>query len=272
MTHPLDGGVVLVTGASSGIGRELARQLAPRAKAVALVARRKERLDALAAELEAAKPGLRALAVSCDLSDLEACDRMLAEVERELGPVDVLVNNAGFGDMSMFDRADWPKTKRMIDVDVTALVYLTHRALPGMVARGRGGILNVSSGFGLNLAPGFAGYVGAKHFVTAFTECLRMDLCGTGVVVTQVCPGPVDTEFDDNLGNFLGRQAPAFVTLSPARVARAAVRAFLCRRALVIPGFWMKGLVRLGAWSPRWLLRWVYGLAARAMRRRQLAA
>ena len=124
MTHPLDGGVAVVTGASAGIGKELAAEIAPRAKAIALVARRKDRLEALAKELEASRPGLRALPIECDLSDLASCDAMLAEVESELGPVDVLVNNAGAGDMTIFDRAEWDKTRRMIELNVTALVYL----------------------------------------------------------------------------------------------------------------------------------------------------
>ena len=202
------------------------------------------------------------------LADLASCDAMLAEVESELGPVDVLVNNAGAGDMTIFDRAEWDKTRRMIELNVTALVYLTHKVAPGMVARGRGGILNISSGFGLQVTPGFAGYIGTKHFVSGFTEALRMDLAGTGVVVTQVCPGPVATEFHDHLGNPTGQDPPAFLVISARRCAEIAVRAFLRRRALVIPGFWMNLLIRLGMNTPRWVLRLFWAPAAKLLRKK----
>jgi short-subunit dehydrogenase len=225
----------------------------------------------LAQELEASRPGLRAIAVSCDLSDLASCDAMLAEVERELGPVDVLVNNAGFGDMGIFDRVSWDKTRRMIDVNVTALVYLTYKVVPGMVARGRGGILNISSGFGLTFTPGFASYIGTKHFVSGFSEGLRLDLAGTGVVVTQVCPGPVATEFNDHLGNPTGQDPPSLLVISARACARAAVRAFSRRRALLIPGFWMGLIVPLGMYSPRWVLRLFWWPMARMLRKKQLA-
>lgn len=271
MAHPLDGGVAVVTGASAGIGAALARAIAPRAKAIALVARRKERLEALAKELEAARPGLRAIAVACDLTDLGACDAMIAEVERELGPIDVLVNDAGFGDMGVYDRADWDKTRRMIDLNITALAYLVHKVAPGMVARGRGGILNISSGFGLTVTPGFSAYIGTKHFVSGFTEGLRMDLAGTGVVVTQVCPGPVATEFNDHLGNPTGQDPPKLLVISAEACARAAVRAFLARRALVVPGFWMKLLIGMGTSTPRWVLRLFWGPIAKVLRKKQLA-
>jgi hypothetical protein len=272
MTHPLIGGVVLVTGASSGIGRELAIHVAPHAKAIALVARRKDRLDQLAAELEKSKPGLKAFAVECDLADLSACDRMLAEVMKELGPIDVLVNNAGFGDLGVFDKADWKKTKQMIDLNVTALVYLTHKVLPGMVERNRGGILNISSGFGLTFAPGGSTYVGTKHFVTGFTECLRLDMAGLDVVVTQVCPGPVKTEFSDNIGNFTGQEPPGFVTVTAKHVARGSVRAFLRKRAMYVPGFWISLLVPLGMHTPRWFLRFLYSFGGKILRRKQMSA
>ena len=264
-------GVVVITGASSGIGREIAFEISTHATAVALVARRVDRLEALASDLEKKKPGLKAIAVACDLVDLSACDAMLAEVESKLGPIDVLVNNAGFGDLGVFDRADWTKTKRMIDLNVVSLVYLTHKLLRGMVERARGGVLNISSGFGLTFGPGLAAYVGTKHFVSGFSECLRLDLAGTGVAVTQVCPGPVATEFNDTVGNFTGNEPPAFVVVSARRVARAAVRGYLKRRALVIPGFWMKLLIPLGMHSPRWVMRLLYAVAGKLLRKKQLA-
>ncbi len=271
VSSPIDQGVVLITGASSGIGRALALEIAGRARAVALVARRKDRLEALRAELLAARPGLEVLALGCDVTDRAQTDAMLAEVEAAVGPVDVLVNNAGFGDLGVFDLTDWGRIDQMIALNVVSLTYLTHRVVGPMVARGRGGIVQVSSGFGLTFLPGMAAYIGTKHYVTGFTESLRLDLSGTGVRVTQVCPGPVATEFNDHIGNFTGMDPPGIVTISAERCARAAVRALDRGRALVVPGLLMRLMIFLGVRSPRWLLRALYAPAGRALRRKQLA-
>jgi uncharacterized protein len=266
----IDKGVVIVTGASSGIGRAFAERIAPRASVLVLVARRKDRLDALKDELLARCPDLRVLVEECDVTHRGAVDAMLERVERDGGPVDVLVNNAGFGDLGVFDRADWNKTERMIDLNVTSLLYLTHRLVRGMVERGRGGILNVSSGFGLTFLPGLATYIGTKHFVSGFTEALRLDLAGTGVVVTQVCPGPVKTEFNDTVGNFTGMNVPSIVEISADRCARAGIAAFDRRRPLVVPGILIWILISLGTMTPRFLLRLVYWPVARMLRKTQL--
>ncbi len=266
MRPPLDG-TILVTGASSGIGRELARQLAPRAGALVLVARRTERLEALADELRAKRADLPVHVEPCDLSDAAAVDALLARVEERAGAVDVLVNNAGLGDFGVFDLSDWPKVRAMIDLNVTALVYLTHRLVPAMVARRRGGILNVSSGFGLSFLPGFAAYVGTKHFVTSFTESLRLEVQPEGIVVTQVCPGPVATEFEENAGNF-SEMSPPF-EISPERCARSALAGFARGRALVVPGIAIRLLLALGAFTPRWMLRLLFAPFARRIRRAQ---
>ena len=269
MRPPIDGGTILITGASSGIGREMARQLAPRARALAVVARRRERLEELRSELVAAHPRLVVSVQACDLTDLESSERMVAAVQEELGDVDILINNAGFGDIGMFDRADWNKTQQMIRVNVETLTYLTHRLLAGMVARRRGGILNVSSGFGLNFMPGFSAYVGTKHYVTSFTECLRLETRSAGVVVSQVCPGPTETEFNEVMGVPGGLNAPALSRLTPARSARWALWGFERDRALISPGYIMKLLYFLGAWTPRWFLRLIYAPVGNRMRKLQ---
>ncbi|MEO7092863.1 MAG: SDR family NAD(P)-dependent oxidoreductase [Polyangiales bacterium] len=267
----VDGGVVLVTGASSGIGRELAMLIGPRAKAIVLAARRKDRLLELSRELQARTPHLQVLACAVDVTDQKAVDAMLEEITAAHGPVDVLVNNAGFGDLGVFDLTEWKRTEQMIALNVTSLAYLTHRVLPGMVARGRGGILNISSGFGLTFSPGLSGYVGTKHFVTGFTECLRLDLTGTGVMVTQSCPGPVQTEFADNIGNFTGAEVPKILEISAAHCARASLEAFDEGRALVVPGALMKVLVWIGVQTPRAITRFFYRPAARMLRKKQQA-
>lgn len=266
MSPPTDG-VVLLTGASSGIGRELARLLAAEARVLVLVARRAARLDALAGELRAAHPRLTVDVRPCDVADTGALAGLVDAVEAAHGPVDALINNAGLGDIGLFEASDWEKTQQMVAVNVVALTWLTRRVLPGMVARRRGGVLNISSGFGLAFMPMFSAYVGTKHYVTGFTESLRLELHGTGVVVTQVCPGPVATEFEEVAGNPLGRKVPSFVELTPERCARAALAAFRRGAAMCVPG-WVAWLaISLGRVSPRWLIRLVLGPIGAVVRR-----
>jgi short-subunit dehydrogenase len=268
----IDGGTVLVTGASSGIGMAIARLVAPRAKVLVLVARRVDRLEELRRSLLAARPELKVEIIPCDLAARDDVARLVAEVEQRGLGIDVLVNNAGIGMMGVFDRADRDKTAFMIDLNVTSLTLLTLAFLPGMVERGRGGVINISSGFGLGVMPLFAAYCGTKHYVTGFTEGLRADLAGTGVVATQVCPGPVATEFEQTMGNFTGAKVPGFIEITADHCARAAVNAFERDRALVVPGLTMKLVMLINAASPRFMRRVFAGLVGRLARRKQLAA
>lgn len=268
MKPPLKNSLVLLTGASSGIGREMARTLAPEVNTLVLVARRRDRLEELKAELIADFPRLRVHLQPCDLGDLNATSQMLDRVEKEVGEIQVLINNAGMGDIGFMENSSWEKIQQMIQLNVVSLSYLTHRLLKPMIRRGRGGILNVSSGFGLTFMPMFAAYVGTKHYVSAFSESLRAELSGTGVVVTQVCPGPVSTEF---LGVALEgkarKLAPDLISVSATRCARSAIRGFARGRALVVPGLLPKLIIGLGRISPAWILRPIYSLAARHFRK-----
>jgi short-subunit dehydrogenase len=268
----IDGGTVLVTGASSGIGMAIARLIAPRAKTLVLVARRVDRLEELKRALVEACPALRVEVMPCDLSSREDVARLVAEVVERGVDVDVLVNNAGVGMMGLFDRADVAKTAFMLDLNVTSLTLLTLAFLPGMVERRRGGVMNISSSFGLGVLPMFAAYLATKHYVTGFTEGLCADLAGTGVVVTQVCPGPVKTEFEQTMGNSTGAKVPAFVEISAEHCARAAVGAFDRGRAMVVPGITMKILMLFNALSPRFVRRAFAGLLGRYVRKKQLGS
>ena len=272
MAKPWKDSVVVVTGASSGIGRELARQMAPEAKAMALVARRAARLEALAAELRSAHPRLEVLVRPTDLTDLGECGAMLDDVVAAHGRVGVLVNNAGFGDVGAFDKAGWEKLERMIALNVTALTYLAHRVYPSMVSMGGGGILNISSGFGLEFLPSFATYVGTKHYVSGLSECLRSEAQRLGVTVTQVCPGPVDTEFEAVTGNFTGDSPPSLIRIDAATCARSALRGFARGRAMVVPGFVHRLLIWSGALTPRWFKRLIFRPIAAWFRKRELSA
>jgi short-subunit dehydrogenase len=267
---PIDGSVTLITGASSGLGADFARQLAPRVKTLVLVARRTERLEKLKAELVAKHPALVVSLQPCDLADRVATDALLGRVEKEVGAIDVLINNAGLGDIGVFELAAWPKLLQMIEVNVTALVYLTHRVLPGMIARGRGGILNVSSSAGLHFLPGFATYAATKNFVTAFTEGVRIEARKGGVVMSQLCPGPVATEFEAVASNVPGLEVPSALELSSERCVRWAIAKFSRGKALIVPGYLMILTNFFGGMVPRWLKRFVLGLAIGRLRQHQL--
>ena len=259
---PVDGGTALITGASSGIGREFAAQLAARAGTLVVVARRAGLLEALRAELMAAHPRLQVVALPADLSDEHDVDRCVATLREQVGGVDVLVNNAGLGDQALFDAADWARTRQVLHTNVVGVVQLTALLVPSMVERGRGGVLNVGSGAGLTVMPASAAYSASKHFIDGFSEALRADLAGTGVVVTQVCPGPVDSEFDTVAGSAGGMTGgpPQFLRISAARCAREALAGFDAGQPLVFPGRAYRIAMR------------ALPLLPRALQRRQAAA
>ncbi|MDP3278697.1 MAG: SDR family oxidoreductase [Deltaproteobacteria bacterium] len=269
---PIDQSVTLITGASSGIGEAIARQLAPRVRTMVLVARREARLRTLSEELLRANPQLIVIIEPCDISDLTACGAMLDRVERSAGPIDILINNAGIGHMALYEAAPWHELAAMIQLNVVALSYLTRRVIPSMVARRKGGILNISSGFGLEFLPLFAAYVGTKHYVTGLTEGLHVELTDQNIAVTQSCPGPVQTEFSQNLGADNDVQIPSLISLTAAQCAKRSLAAFERGRAMVLPGFLMKFMALSGALSPRWLKRWLYRWAMPTLRARAAKA
>lgn len=250
-------GTVLITGASAGIGRELALEFGACAETVVLVARRLDRLEKLRAELLAHYAGLKVIVLAADLSDEREVEGMLGQVSEQVGPIDVLVNNAGVGDSVLFDRSDWTRTRQVLHTNVLAVAQLASALVPGMVQRGRGGVVNIGSGAGLTVMPNAAAYVGSKHFVAGFSEALRADLAGTGVMVTQVCPGPVDSEFDQvagSEGGMLGAP-PRFFRISAARCAREALAGFERGDALVFPGQPYRFLMKALPLFPLWLRR-----------------
>jgi short-subunit dehydrogenase len=228
----------LVTGASSGIGVELARQLAARRYGVTLVARRPEPLAALAAEIEA-EHGVRAVALPADLADPSARGDLVDRVA-ELGlAVDVLVNNAGFSTWGPVARADRQREQLLIRTDVEALVDLCTLFVPDMVERKTGAVLNVASTAAFQPIPGQAAYAAAKAFVLSYTEALRAEVAPDGVTVTALCPGPVATGFAAAAGageEDFAQYLPRILWRTAAQVAEAGVEGLLRHKAVVIPG------------------------------------
>ncbi len=232
---PKPGHVAVITGASSGIGAEIARELSRRGHELALVARSAGRLQALADELPTT-----AHAVPTDLSDRSARAGLPAELEsRGLTP-QVLVNNAGFSTLGPAHRSDPETEVDMVEVDVVTVVDLCSRFLPGMVERGRGAVLNVASTAAFQPLPGQASYGAAKAFVLSYTRSISAELKGTGVTATVLCPGPVETGFGEATG-FTKQESeealPSFMWVSAPEVARTAVDGMDKGTLVVIPGF-----------------------------------
>jgi short-subunit dehydrogenase len=246
----------IVTGASSGIGSELARGLAKRGLGVTLVARREDRLRALADEL-AKSHGVRAEVIAADLSDQDSRTHIATELESRGLTVDVLVNNAGLSTTGPVHQSAPDRDIPMIRTDVEAIVHLCSLFVPGMVERGRGAVLNVASTAAFQPLPGQAGYGGAKAFVLSYSRATRAELKGTGVTMTVLCPGPVETEFAETAG-FTEEESsnalPKFMWVSAADVAKAALHGLERDRAVVIPGFSNRVGAAVAHLTPRRLL------------------
>jgi short-subunit dehydrogenase len=231
---PAQDSTCLVTGASSGIGAELARALARRGQGVTLVARRADRLEELAAELG---ESVRAEVIAGDVSTPEGRGEIVAEAGRRRLSVEVLVNNAGFGSGGRFHELDREREVEMVDVNVAAVVDFCGRLVPEMVARGRGAVLNVASSAAFQPLPRQATYSATKAFVLAFTDALTSDLAGTGVSATALCPGPVKTEFVEQAGlDEAEGSVPSIFWTSAEFNAEEAVKGVEKGKRVVVPG------------------------------------
>jgi short-subunit dehydrogenase len=194
LPKPAANSTALITGASAGIGAEIARELARRGHNVVLVARRKQRLNELAGELSA-EYGVRAETLASDLSKPASRSRIPGRITQLGLDVDILINNAGFATGGPFAESDPGRELEQVQVLVEAVVALTSAFLPGMVDRGRGAILNVASTAAMQPLPYAAGYSAAKAYVLTFSEAIHQEVSGRGVTVTALAPGPVETEF-----------------------------------------------------------------------------
>ena len=257
----------MITGASSGIGTEIARELARRGHGVILVARRTERLQELSTELSA-EHGIRAEVISADLGDAEARGRLSSEIEALGLDVEILVNNAGYGDNARLNGAERENLLAMVRLNCEALLDLQARYSPGMVVRRRGAILNVASTAAFQPMPGTATYAATKAFVLSLSEGTHAEVKGMGVTVTALCPGPVKTEFAEIAGIGGAEDSlPDVFWSTSEEVARAAVAGLESGKRVVIPGAINRATAVTGQHTPRALalplIKRVWGAASR---------
>ena len=244
--------VALVTGASAGLGVEFARQLSERGHRLVLAARRKERLEGLAAELGKAR------AVAIDLSKKDAAAKLMADLEANGEEIDLLVNNAGFGLIGRFAKADAKRLRQMIDLNVGTLTDLCRAVAPRMIDRKSGGIINVASTAAFQPGPNMAVYFATKAFVLSLTEALHEELKPHGVHVTCLCPGPTRTEFGDVAG-FGGNGMFDRVAMESPEVVAAGLEGFDKNKAVVVPGLVNKIGASSTRFAPRSVVRKIAG-------------
>jgi short-subunit dehydrogenase len=240
---------VVITGASSGIGAELARGLARRGFPLLMVARRRDRLEELADEV-GTQNSVAVEVMPLDLSTAEARAELASRLRSE--PVAGLCNSAGFGTSGLFHELPIDRESQEVTLNALALMELTHAALPGMVERGAGAVLNIASIAGFQPIPYMAVYSATKAFVQTFSEAVHEELHGTGVSVTALCPGPVPTEWAE-IAHAERFSIPA-AQVSPRDVAEAAIGGMLAGRRSVVPGVVPKAASASGRYAPRSLL------------------
>jgi len=244
--------VALITGASAGLGVEFARQLSERGHRLVLVARRKDRLEALAKELGNAR------AVVIDLSKSGSAAKLLADLEAAGEQVEILVNNAGFGLIGRFAKLDAKRLRQMIDLNVGTLTDLCRAVAPAMIKRKSGGILNVASTAAFQPGPNMAVYFATKAYVLSFTEALHEELKAHGIRVTALCPGPTRTEFGEVAG-FGGNGMFDRVAMGAPEVVRAGLDGLDRNRAVVVPGWVNKIGAASTRFAPRSVVRRIAG-------------
>ena len=240
--------VTLITGASAGIGTELARVFASHGHRVALVARRADRLTSLSNEIAAAG-GVAPIVIPCDLTQPDGCDKIAEALAAAGAEVEYVVNNAGFGVFGPAVERDRAEQLDIITVNIRALTDLSLR-FSDSVIRNRGGILNVGSIAGFLPGPGMAVYYASKAYVLSFTEALRQELAPYGVRVTVVCPGPVPTEFQARAGFAPGFDS-TILNVSAAEIAQQAYSGLMANKRAVLPGLGIKIVPFLLRLSPR---------------------
>lgn len=248
---------ILITGASAGLGADFARALAKKPVTLILTARRADRLTTLARELER-RPGIEVHVIPADLGQAEGVKTLIDGVRDRGLSVDTLINNAGFGALGDFADSDLATQMGMIDLNIRALVTLTHALLPPMLARGRGGVLNVASTAAFQPGPYMAIYYASKAFVLHFSEALHEEVKGRGVTVTALCPGPTRTEFADVAGM---AETPLFERFAGTseQVVRDGLAALERGQAVMVSGLLNRLTAASARIAPRGVLRRAVG-------------
>lgn len=256
-----EGCTALITGASSGLGKEFACQLAPVAKALILVARRNDRLEVLRQRLMAEHPACSIAVYRADLSQETERETLTNWLQEQRISINFLINNAGLGDRGEFSTGEWWRIRSMLDVNISALTHLTFLLVPSMLQTGCAAVLNVSSVAGFFPLPNTAVYAASKAYVTSFSEALAMELRSKGIIVTALCPGPVPTEFFDvaTRPNEEARAAhtdtmPMFMA-TPRKVVRAGLQAVAKERLRTIPNAFLALAVGAALLVPFCLMR-----------------
>jgi len=246
--YTFDNKNVLITGCSKGIGHELALQIGTltKAKNLIIIARSVDKLKELQSEIKLKNPNINVFVEQCDVGNIDAMNEMLKDVESKVPVIDIIINDAASIDFTLFDKSEWNNLLQEIHVNILGVTYLLHHFIPKMVARRSGGVINIGSAAGLWIYPGSAVYNGSKHYIRGFTDCLKLDLVGTGVFVTEVVPGPVKTEGWDGAGELMDsktwidvlmRNFPLLAMISASQCASDIISGYEHGRANIVPGW-----------------------------------
>jgi uncharacterized protein len=254
----------LITGASSGIGRELARICAREGHHLVITARREELLNRLKDQLET-EFSVSVEIFPCDLAEPGSPEQIMEFVRKKDITVDILINNAGVGDYGIFYESDWPRQQSIIDLNIKALTHLTHLFLPGMVARKSGKILNLASVAGFMPGPLMSVYYASKNYVRAFSEALVNELRGSGVTVTVLCPGPTTSEFQQKANMQKSKLFDRFPVPSAAEVSEYGYRSMMKGKPVAVYGLINKVITSTIGMVPR---NWTRDITRRIQERK----
>lgn len=263
LNFSLNQSCALITGASCGLGAEFARQLAPHASVLILVARRKDRLENIANRLQANYPQLHIYVKVCDLSILSERQALITWIEEQQFPLNLVINNAGLGDLGSFFDASWQRLQEILDLNITALTHTTHLLLPLLRKQAPSAIVQVGSIAGFFPQPSHAIYAASKAYTNSFSRALHLEEKKHGVTVTLLAPGPVPTEFFEVASRsqapvLVNSRAPACLITSPEKVVSVALQAVLKKRACVIPNKLLNAIMCALRFLPFCLFQYLY--------------